>query len=255
MEQALRVTLVANAGLLLEYDGTTLLLDGIYGREGHPFSNLSDDVWRRMLNAEHPFEKIDYLLFTHAHPDHLSPEMTLKFLERRGVKGVFLPDTRSVRQSGLVSWLERSGTPAVLLSDATNRAAYRIEPQIEARPFRTRHLDGAYADVRHFCYLLDFGGKRVLITADADYVHEDFAALNETHLRAVFVNPLFFSALRTGRFFHGRLDTEAVCVYHIPFREDDAAGMRGRLARAFALWRAELPDAILLSEPFERLTL
>ena len=40
MGERLRVTLIANAGLLLEYQGITLMLDGIYGKEGHPFSNL-----------------------------------------------------------------------------------------------------------------------------------------------------------------------------------------------------------------------
>ncbi len=255
MGRTLRVTLVANAGLLLEYDGTTLLLDGIYGREGHPFSNLPDKAWQRMLNAEHPFEKIDYLLFTHAHPDHFSPEMTLEFLERRRVKGVFLPDTRSVRESGLIERLTQSGTPAVPLSGTTDHASYQIEPEISVHAFLTPHLDKKFAHVKHFCYLLTFGEKRLLITADADYVHEDFACLGDTRLRAVFVNPLFFSALRTGRFFHGSLNAETVCVYHIPFREDDATGMRGRLAHAYALWGTERPDALLLSEPFERLTL
>ena len=46
MEETVHVTLIANAGVLLEYRGTTLLLDGIYGAEGHPFSNLSADVWK-----------------------------------------------------------------------------------------------------------------------------------------------------------------------------------------------------------------
>ena len=49
MGERLRVTLIANAGLLLEYQGITLMLDGIYGKEGHPFSNLRPEVWRRML--------------------------------------------------------------------------------------------------------------------------------------------------------------------------------------------------------------
>ena len=32
MGEKLRVTLIANAGLLLEYQGITLMLDGIYGK-------------------------------------------------------------------------------------------------------------------------------------------------------------------------------------------------------------------------------
>ncbi len=255
MEQTLRVTLIANAGLLLEYDGVTLLLDGIFGRGGHPFSVPTEETRQKLMNGEHPFERLDYLLFTHAHPDYFSPEMTLELLRRRPVKGVFLPDTRSARESGLVAWLEQSGTPAVLLSDATDHAAYQIEPHIGVHPFRTRHLDQKYEHVKHFCYVLTFGEKRVLITADADYVHEDFAGLGDVRLRAAFVNPLFFSTLRTGRFFKGTLNAETVCVYHIPFREDDATGMRGRLEHAYRLWGTDRPPAILLSEPFERLTL
>ncbi len=255
MEQALHVTLVANAGVLLEYEGTTLLIDGIYGREGHPFSNLSNDTRRRLLAAEHPFERIDYLLFTHAHPDHFSAEMTLEFLRCRQVKGVFLPDTRSVRESGLESWLESSGTPAVLLSGTTDHAAYQVEPHIEVRAFRTRHLDKAFERVKHFCYLLTFGEKRVLFTADVDYVHEEFLQLGSEPLRAAFVTPLFFNVLRTGKFFHGVLNAETICVYHVPFREDDSMDMRPRLRRDLALWDEDHPHAAALTEPFERLKL
>ncbi len=255
MENALRVTLVANAGLLLEYGGVTLLLDGIYGREGHPFSNLSDETWRKLLDAERPFERIDYLLFTHAHPDHFSPAMTLEYLERRSVKGVFLPDTRGMRVSGLPELLEKKEIPAVFLSEATDHAAYRIEPEICVRAFRTLHLEREFERVKHFCYLLDFGGKRVLFTADVDYVHEELSQAGREPLRAAFVNPLFFNVLRTGKFFRGTLDTETVCVYHVPFRQDDSMGMRGRLERDLALWDEDRPPAVTLTEPFERLLL
>ena len=48
----LRITLIANAGLLMTYEGTTLMIDGIYGREGHPFSNLTPEVWQDMRVPE-----------------------------------------------------------------------------------------------------------------------------------------------------------------------------------------------------------
>jgi len=47
-----RVTLLANAGVLVEYQGTTLLLDSIYGREPHYFSDLKPGVWEQMLRGE-----------------------------------------------------------------------------------------------------------------------------------------------------------------------------------------------------------
>ena len=250
MDDALRATLIANAGVLFEFDGTKILLDAVYGPEGHPFSNLSGAVWQAMLNSTAPFEQIDYLLFTHAHPDHFSPEMTLQLLQRRRVKGIFMPDTRSVRASGLLEYLEREHMPAVLLSEKTDHAAYRVEPRITVSAFKTRHLDKAFGRVKHFCYLLDFGGKKVLITSDADYLSEDFARLGTEELRTVFVNPLFFNALHAGRFFHGELHTESVCVYHLPFRGEDSMHMRMRLHRDLLTWGADRPEAIVLEEPF-----
>ena len=106
MDSTLRITLIANAGLLMTYRGTTLMIDGIYGREGHPFSNLSPEVWREMLGSEDRFQKVDYLLFTHAHPDHFSPEMTGEFLRHRDVKGLFLPQPHTAAEDQLIETLQ-----------------------------------------------------------------------------------------------------------------------------------------------------
>jgi L-ascorbate metabolism protein UlaG (beta-lactamase superfamily) len=255
MNDTLRTTLVANAGVLLAYNGVTLLLDGIFGKEGHPFSHLSEETWEDMLSGRAPFEQIDYLLFTHNHPDHLDCGMVRTFLQRRRVKGVFLPDTHAVRQSGLLEDLVELDIPAVLLSEQTDHAVYRIEPQISVRAFRTRHLDRKFERVHHFCYLLTLGGKRVLFTADMDYVSEDLSELAGLPLHAVFINPLFFSVLRAHRFFKGKLHTRQICVYHVPFSGDDRSGMRSHLAYNLARWGADMPPAWALTEPFQRLDL
>ena len=255
MDRTLRVTLLANAGLLFEYEGTHVLLDAVFGREGHPFSAPSPAVWQDMLTGRAPFGQIDYLLFTHDHPDHLSCAMTRELLRRRTVKGLFLPDTERVRASGLPDELRAAGTPAVLLSDATDHAVYRVEPQLAVQAFRTRHLDRKYADVKHFCYLLTFGEKRILITADTDYISESLSAVGEEPLRAVFLNPLFFTVLRAGRFFKGKLRTDTFCVYHVPFAADDTDGMRSHLAYNLDRWGADRPPAVALTEPFQQIVL
>ena len=50
------VTLLANAGVCIGYRGMTLLLDGIFGREGNPFSPLPADCRQKMCRGEPPFE-------------------------------------------------------------------------------------------------------------------------------------------------------------------------------------------------------
>lgn len=254
MDGKVEVTLVANAGVLLSYGGTTLLIDGIYGREGHPFSNLSPEVWRAMCAGAPPFERIDYLLFTHAHPDHFSPEMTMEFLRARRVKGVFLPQTRSVRESGLAELLREQRIPSVLLSGETDHAAYRVEPELTVRAFSTLHLDEKYHHVHHFCYRLTVGGEDILFTADVDYIHETLGQVKNVPLRAAFVNPLFFSDLRRRRFFRGELKAETLCVYHVPFSGEDTMHIRPSLANDMVSFPSG-QDVRVLCEPFARLTL
>ena len=231
MEETLHVTLVANAGVVLEYRGTKLLVDGIYGRGDHPFSNLSPETWREMKAGEGLFQDIDYLLFTHAHPDHFSPQMTMEYLKERKVKGIFLPQTRSVRECGMAEFLQEHKIPAAFLTQETDRMGFRLENGITVRPFSTLHLDKKYHHVHHFCYLISYGEKNILLCADVDYTSEDFSRMRRFPLRAVFVNPLFYSELHRRRFFHGELKADTVCVYHVPFSgEDGTMGVRPRLA-------------------------
>lgn len=249
-----RVTLSSNAGLILEYQGTKLLLDGIYGAKGHPFSNLGDR-WEKMLSGAAPYDNIDYLLFTHEHPDHFTPAMVLAYLKARKIKGLFLPEGTGESRTRLISYITENRIPCVPLSSQTQRAAFRIAPQIQVRALSTLHLDKKFRDVPHYCYLISFGDKHVLFTADVDYTAETFSAVGTLSLRAAFINPLFFNALRSGRFFPGALNAKTLCVYHVPFSEDDSLRMRPVLARDLLAWPQEKPEAIVLCSAFQHIEL
>lgn len=255
MNSTLRITLIANAGLLVTYEGTTLMIDGIYGRDGHPFSNLSPEVWRAMLRSEDRFQKVDYLLFTHAHPDHFSPEMTGEFLFHRQVKGLFLPEPHLVSEERLIETLRGRKVPCVILSDATGHAAYQVEPGITVRAFRTQHLDRKYWDVPHFCYILTFGDKTILLTADMDYTTETLASIQGLPIKASFVNPLFLNALAHRKFFKGTLPGEEIFVYHVPFPEDDSLRMLSGLRRSLEAWPSGGRPVTVLREQFQEIEL
>ncbi len=249
-----RITLVANAGILFSYRGTALMADSIYG-DGHPFSKLSPSTWDAMLQGENLFKKIDYLLFTHAHLDHFSPSKTEEFLRRRRVKGVFYPDGTGAETKKFHDFLKEARIPAVPFSKLTDQATFHVEPEISVSAFSTLHLDKKYHDVPHFCCLLTFGEEKFLLTADVDYTSETFENLKSVHFRSVIVNPLFFSALRSKRFFRGHLDTESYCVCHVPFAPDDRFQMRSQLNRDLSLWPKTNPAAFALDEPFQSIEL
>lgn len=250
----IRVTLLANAGVLLQYRGIALLLDGIFGKRDNPFSELPEGCWQAMLREEPPLARLDYLLFSHYHPDHFAPEMVRELLEHRTVKGLFYPEDGAPQVRSLSDWLRQWGVPCVLLSHRTDRAVVQIEPDISVQAFIVPHLGEEYRAVPHVCYLLCFDGRRVLFTADSDYLHEDFSRLAATPLEAVFLNPLFYQAYYDERLFHGHFDTDTLCVYHVPFREDDRMHMRDmawRMPRAAEEHLRVLP----LTEPMQQIEL
>ena len=250
----IRVTLLANAGVLLQYRGISLLLDGIFGKRDNPFSELPEGCWQAMLREEPPLARLDYLLFSHYHPDHFAPEMVRELLEHRTVKGLFYPEDGAPQVRSLSDWLRQWGVPCVLLSPRTDRAVVQIEPDISVQAFIVPHLGEEYRAVPHVCYLLCFDGRRVLFTADSDYLHEDFSRLAATPLEAVFLNPLFYQAYYDERLFHGHFDTDTLCVYHVPFREDDRMHMRDmawRMPRAAEEHLRVLP----LTEPMQQIEL
>ena len=91
MGKTVTVTLLANAGLLFQYDGYSILLDALQCSEKAPFSPLPPALWQALLSASGRFSRIGALLFTHLHPDHFSVDMTLQYLHRHPVPVVMMP--------------------------------------------------------------------------------------------------------------------------------------------------------------------
>jgi L-ascorbate metabolism protein UlaG (beta-lactamase superfamily) len=245
----LKTTLISNAGILLQYKDINILVDAIYENEGHPFSKIPQDTWKKMLAGDEPFQKIDYLLFTHNHPDHFSESRLIEFLKARKVKGLFLPKD-AAREHELTAFLKEHRIPAVILTKKTDRTIFRLEDHLVLRARKMRHLDKEYRNVPNFCYLLQFDQLKVLITADVDYTYHKFRELARG-VDVTFVNPLFFGELGYRRFYHGELHSRAFGVYHVPFEKDDSMKMRRLLKRRMERWDPENGDVKAFSEPMQ----
>lgn len=253
MDDLLRVTLLANAGVLLRYGGRTLLLDGIQSGDNMPFSALPSQLWQEMLCGSHLFSHIDGLLFSHLHPDHFSCSMTAQYLRLHHNVPLFMPAEPLAEEC--LKTANYKSEYAVLLAEHTEGQAFRLSPEITVQAFRTKHLDRQFYHVPHFCYLISFGRKHVLFTADVDYTTERLAQAADIPLHAVFVNPLFFHALSEGSFFRGALRANHICVYHIPFAPDDQWAARPLVKRDQMTWDRRKGILHTLTEPLQELIL
>lgn len=215
-EEQVRITYIANAGIRIDYRGTTFLVDALFSAHDLPVANLSEEQMLSLISASPPFDEVDYILVTHDHPDHFSPELLLRYLQNHPVKGVFLPEQALRANKGLAEHPAWYQTPLYTLPTGQKTIEYTLSNGITLRCVCTHHLDKKFVHIQHWCYLFRFGEKRVLLTGDFDYIHEDLSEIGERDLSAVFVNPLSLRAMFTSGMFRGKIDAETVVVYHMP---------------------------------------
>lgn len=253
MPERIEVTFLANAGVLLQYNNVTLLIDGIQRSEGVPFSGLPLNIWETILERTPPFFKIDALLFTHLHPDHFSADMTEKYLRFYPNTKLLAPieilDSEETRSIALLS------QNSVFFSNSTDDEPYVLAPDVTVRAILTKHLGKRYENTKHFCYLISMGEKNLLFTSDVDYISETLSQVRNIPICAEFINPLFFHAITTKTFFRGQLSAENICIYHLPFENDDKWNMRNEAKKDRQAWRCANSEIFLFEEPMTKIIL
>lgn len=196
----IKITQLANAGLLLEAPGARLLVDALFSLPAPGFSAPSGQMLDSALRGG-----VDCLLVTHRHPDHFSEELAERYAAHGDLAEILLPETEP--------------------GQTVSRPGWSVEV------IRTGHLAGgnAFGAVPHNCYLIDLFGVRLLITADAEFrVPKAAKAFCNARADVIFVNPVFFSN-SVGQRILRDCAPRLVCVYHVPFLKDDIGGLR-RLA-------------------------
>jgi ankyrin repeat protein len=73
------ITYISNDGFLIVSKTKNILVDSLI-KNPWGYSNTPEKVFENMVNAKPPFDRIDLLMFSHAHRDHFEPEMAMKVL-------------------------------------------------------------------------------------------------------------------------------------------------------------------------------
>lgn len=220
------ITLVANAGILVEHGGRGLLIDGIHHEDGHPFSKVPKDELEHMRTRTGQFSNLEYLLFTHEHPDHFTPELVQTLVDSGSARTLFVPQENGATPalSRLLSRLRQLGVAHRRLSlEPGQTRHFTLAYDLTVTVIGTRHMGPQYQDLRNDCFLLTLGAQRILFTADGDHVAQYYEnALRGISLDAVFVNPLFFHHPDGQAIINDIFKPRHVLIYHLPFAQDDS---------------------------------
>jgi len=92
----LKIRRTANAGILLEADGLSILIDGVSGRV-EPYMETPPEIKEELIR-NFP----DVVLFTHEHPDHYDGDFA-KFYKEKTLRSVYGPEVLFSERFGSVN--------------------------------------------------------------------------------------------------------------------------------------------------------
>ena len=185
----MKLTRTANAGVLLELDGVTILLDGVC-REVKPYPATPPEI-KAKLTEVIP----DVVAFTHAHKDHYDPGFAACALQKNGV--ILGP------------------------SDCHGIMEPLVVGNVKITPISSRHIGAAGKTVNHASFLIE-GSKKILFTGDTAPLQWNRIEIPKPD---VLIVPYAYANTATGWELTKSMVAEAVVLLHMPAREEDTIGL------------------------------
>lgn len=228
-----------NEGLYLWNGKSGLLIDGLHRGKETGFSDTPERYIRMMRQGKSFFAKPNDLLFTHMHEDHFDQELVDEFINRYPERIVYAPG------------LDRSKIQPVVLEQGIARM--QIE-EYEIYAFTTVHDGKQYEQKPHCSYLIQWKNRWVWISGDAVLVPELADRIRtytgQDGIWKAFVMVYQISS-RSGKEFLKSLAPEQICLYHLPYPEDDKYHFRNLAEQKCRQCEAEgLPVEMVASDSF-----
>ena len=246
---SVKITLIANAGVIIEYRDQQLLIDALH--EGHRFyQGTPPEAMQALLDGQPPFKSIKALVVTHNHADHFSTRFTLPVLQRYR-DAEFIADESSAE--ALRQAYQNEGEPfddsriQVMpwsLPNAEERATSTYERVLPARietgpftiqPIPFEHEGHRYIGFPNIGLMITVAGLNILNPGDARMSAENFAIL-ASHLPPIDVAIVMFPYIATSRgqnLVRDVIRPRSLIAVHWPDPERDQEHLNEHAARFF----------------------
>ncbi len=163
-QDSVRVTFIANSGYFIETGNKNILIDAVFSECVGNYSCPDSLVIENMIHGKHPFEKVDFVLITHNHPDHVNDSLIVEMLRKRNDFNLIVPQQvySSIKsRSDLSAFENRIHTIVLDTAETTNITIQGIHFKIA----RSKH--GDTYDIENLCYIINDNGFRILHTGDS----------------------------------------------------------------------------------------
>ncbi len=221
----LRLTFIANAGVLVSSDERKVLIDALFDKPNPEYRAPSPDVLEKIMAGEAPFDGIDLVLITHDHPDHFDATLAARYMERNSSPVLVAPaDAVAEMREAAADWAAIE--PRVVPLDLkVGEKAERDLKRIPITAFRTLH--GKQDSPMNIMYLLELDGRRVFHEGDSPGNVEEYRSfgLGGAPVDLALVHFWFPLDPNCARFLQEVLKPDHIALTHLPIRlETDAPG-------------------------------
>jgi len=179
-EGGARVHYIANEGFLIEVGAKKVLIDALFDNQSITWCHVPDETTlRKMETAEAPFDGVDLILVTHAHPDHFSPQLVIRRL-RNDPAAVVIGPPQMVAALGAAGATEQEIKERIVEVDLELFDSIALDVAgFGVRAYRLKHSEYMIEDpetgdkidrhrnVENLIYLIEVDGKSLLHVGDA----------------------------------------------------------------------------------------
>ncbi len=164
-QSEIKVTYIANMGVLISSASKTVLIDGLFNKSFNLYSTPPEKIVSKINNFEPPFNSIDLILVTHSDGDHFSAPVIADYLAvNKSVKLVCNNNTSSALRKITDSVVDTTRivgiTPDLFTSTDT------LVNNIQVKILRLRH-SGRDDQNDNLGFLIDMDGIKVFHQGDA----------------------------------------------------------------------------------------
>jgi L-ascorbate metabolism protein UlaG (beta-lactamase superfamily) len=165
--QGLRITYVANEGVLLEAGPTSIVIDGLH-REYKEYAALPSPKRDAVETGAPPWNGVDVVLVSHRHADHFDPESVARFLAHA-------PDATLATSEEVVALLPAAARArARAVRWQVGRSETQTLAGVKITFLGLSHGDDPPA-IQNLGHVIEIGGLTVLHVGDARATAENFA--------------------------------------------------------------------------------
>ena len=245
--ESLYLTFIANEGVLVASSDKKVMIDALFDNPNPAYPAPSSEILERMYAGLPPFDRIDLILITHNHPDHMSIIPVIQFMKKN-------PGTMLVAPIDAVKALQVSGSHWELIRDRVVSLDIKVNTSqeisvngIDLKIFRTLH-SGDLENPWNLMYMLKLGDRTVFHEGDSDGKLETFTQLGLKNTEVDLALVHFWLPLHPvgEKLIRESLKPKHIGLIHLPLRlYEDAPGKIDMIKNSY-------PDIFLLKDSMEQ---